>query len=395
MQKPLGIALDIGTTTISGKLIDLDLKKGLSSFSCLNEQVTFGADIISRIKLSLKKPKGLEKLHKKIISSINYVIKNLLTLAGDDKSDITLIACAGNTAIYHFVLNLSLKKLTQVPYEPKYKAFVKQSAHDLGIDVEPGTELDFLPNIGGFAGSDSIAVILASRIDKSPLPVLAVDIGTNGEIIFGSNDRIYVASTAAGPAFEGWHLACGMRAVEGAIESIEDKKGELSLSIIGNIEPKGIAGSAFVDITAILLKRGLIDKTGRMKKDFVISSKGKKIFISKNDIRQIQLAKAAFSAGISSLRRLYKNDLLKFIITGNFGTYLNKDNAKNIGIIPPDIEAEKIEFLKDGALSGVEVFIKDREAVMGRIDNILQKTEHIVLARDKNFQKEFIRAISF
>ena len=376
MRKRLGVTLDIGTTTIQGKLIDLDEKSDLSYFSSLNEQLAHGHDIISRLKFCLEKANGLEKLQRSVVSSINVVIKNLL-------------------ALYHFTLSLSPERLAKPPYEPEYKEFAKREATTLGIEVGRGCDFIFLPNIGGFVGSDAIAVILASGIDRSDSPMLAIDLGTNGEIVFGSKDKMWTASTAAGPAFEGWHISCGMRAVKGAIEAIEDRDGRLDLKVIGGVEPKGISGSGIVDIAAILLKRAQIDKSGSMKGEFVVYDRKKRISLSQDDIRQIQLAKAAFSTGIDFLRRLSKQDIAKLVITGNFGRSLNKFNAKTIGIIPPDIDLDKVEILENGALKGAEIFINEKEASISRVEEILQKTEHVPLNQGEHFQREFIKALQF
>jgi len=395
LQKRLGIALDLGTTTVKGRLIDLQERKYLSYFSCLNEQLTQGHDVISRIKLALEKPEGLERLNKRIISSINFVVENLLSRAKRQRRDISLIVCVGNCALYHFTLFLSPKNLMTPPYEPAYKDFASRKAATLGIKTDKECEFIFLPNIGGFVGSDAIAVILAGELDRFDSPVLAVDIGTNGEIMLGSKERIFAASTAAGPAFEGWHISCGMRPVEGAIESIKDKDGELSLKVIGDVGPKGVSGSGLIDIVGILLRRGAIDKSGALKGEFVICNRPKRIFLSQGDIRQVQLAKAAFRAGMKSLARLSDKKVTKLVITGNFGKSIDKENAKTIGIIPEDIDTRNVEVLEDGALKGAETFLCDRDAVMPRVKGILEKAEHIPLGQDSTFKREFIESMKF
>ena len=395
MQKRLGVALDIGTTTVQGKLIDLKDKRELAYFSSLNEQLPHGHDIISRIKFCLEKPGGLEKLRDNAISSINFIIKNLLSIAKEDKEDVFFITAVGNTALYHFTLSLSPEKLMKPPYDPEYKNLVNKKAGELGIEVNQDCEFNFLPNIAGFVGSDAIAVMLAADIDISGSLILTVDLGTNGEIILGSKDKIFVTSTAAGPAFEGWHVTCGMRAVAGAIESVEEKNGRLDLKVIGGGVPKGISGSGLVDIIAVLLKRGYIDRSGSIKKEFVLYQEDKKISVSQNDVREIQLAKAAFSVGVDHLRRLSDKDVSKLVITGNFGRNLNKENAMAVGIIPKDIGLDKTEFLESGALRGAEMFVANKWATASRIKDILNKTEHVRLNLNKDFQKEFVEAMRF
>jgi uncharacterized 2Fe-2S/4Fe-4S cluster protein (DUF4445 family) len=395
LQKRLGVALDIGTTTVQGKLIDLKDKRELAYFSSLNEQLPHGHDIISRIKFCLEKPSGLEKLHGNAISSINFIIKNLLSIAKEDKEDVFFITAVGNAALYHFTLLLSPEKLVKPPYDAEHKNLVSKRARDLGIEANQDCEFNFLPNIAGFVGSDAIAVILASDIDMSGSPLLAVDLGTNGEIILGSKDKIFVTSTAAGPAFEGWHVTCGMRAVEGAIEAVEEKNGRLDLKVIGDGAPKGISGSGLIDIIAVLLKRGYIDRSGNMKEEFILCQEDKKISISQNDVREIQLAKAAFSVGIDHLRGLSDKEVSKLVITGNFGRSLNRENAMAVGIIPKDIGLDKTELLEGGALRGAEMFVANKWATASRIKDILNKTEHVHLNLNKDFQREFVEAMKF
>ncbi len=394
MRKKLGVALDIGTTTVQGKLVDLKTKKELSSFSSLNEQLLHGHDIISRLRFCDQKPNGLERLHKDVISSINFIIENLVSTSREDLEDIDSIVCVGNAALYHFTLFLSPESLIKPPYEPEFKELVNKKANCLGVNSKRECDLCFLPNLGGFVGSDAIAVILAANIDKSSEPILAVDLGTNGEIILGSRDRILVASTAAGPAFEGWHVSCGMRAVDGAIERVKEEKGELKLSVIGEGEPKGFSGSGLIDIIAILLGRGYIRKSGKMEKDFIVRD-NPKISLSCDDVRQVQLAKAAFGAGIERISEVFGKKVSKVVLTGNFGKSLDKKNAKTLGIIPRDIESRKITFLPDGALKGSEIFLAKRKAATTRIKSILKKTEHVSIGQDEGFLRSFVEAMRF
>ncbi len=388
MQRPFAIALDIGTTTIQASLIDCNDKSTKAEFACLNEQLSLGHDIITRINLSLKSRDGLDKLQKKLSSSINYIIDNLITIAGIAKQDISLIAAVGNTAMYYFLLSLPVDDLAVPPYEPKEKGFVEKRAKEIGIDASEECSFVFLPNIGGFVGSDALGVILASGMDLSD----CIDIGTNGEILLGNRDHIYAASSAAGPAFEGWHTSCGMRAVNGAIEKIKD---DLSFNVIGGIEPQGICGSALVDITAILLNKSIINASGAIKEDFMIHKGEQNIYISGEDVRQVQLAKATFSAGFKLLKKRSRQDISRFIITGNFGAYLNKKNARRVGIVPEYVLPDKIEVLESGALRGVELFVRDRGAVTTRIEAILRIAKHVSLGQETDFKKLYVESLKF
>jgi len=204
-----------------------------------------------------------------------------------------------------------------------------------------------------------------------------------------------VASTAAGPAFEGWHISCGMRAVKGAVESAEEVGGKIKLKVIGDTPPEGIAGSGLIDIISILVQEGRINKAGVLKnKRFIISNKPKRIVLTQKDVREVQLAKAALSVGIKFLRQRCRHSVDKFYLTGSFGTYLNKDNARRIGLIPSDIEPGRIEFLNRGALSGAEMVLLNPN-LEKKIGKILKNTEHISLTENRKFQSEFASAMYF
>jgi len=390
-----GVAFDIGTTTVSGSLLELEKGTKKKRFSCLNNQISYGHDIISRINYALYKTNGPQKLQNSVISSVNFVLNELINNSGIAPKEVTRIVVVCNSVMYHFLLSLPVRSFITPPYSPYKTEKVEVKAIELGINNLPEAKVEILPNIAGFIGSDAIAVILATGLHKSKEHVLAMDIGTNGEIILGSEEEIWVSSTAAGPAFESWHISGGMRAGEGAVESIKDIDGKIHLSVIGSEEPKGISGSGLIDITAILLKRGEIDKTGRLKnKEFIVYDGPEKISLNQTDIREIQLAKAAFSVGTRFLRDKKKSEVSKFFITGTFGSYINKDNARLIGLIPRDIEKDRIEFLSEGALIGAEMFLTKKDLERD-ITDILTKTKHVSLAEDNTFQKEFAEAMHF
>lgn len=390
-----GIAIDIGTTTISASLLNLATGEVKRRFSSLNGQLSYGHDVISRINHALHKKNGLKRMTKSLVASLNYALENLIGKAGIGADNIACILAVGNSAMYHFLFSLPVDSFIVPPYKPFKTEEIETEASELGIEAAGKARFKMLPNIAGFIGSDAVSVILAAGIYKSEECVLAMDIGTNGEITLGSSDGISVVSTSAGPAFESWHISCGMRPVAGAIEQAEEIDGEIKLSVIGDVEPKGISGSGLIDLISILLRRGLIDKSGKLKgKKFVVCDNSTKIVITQKDIRETQLAKAAISVGTKFLRRKSEKGISKAFITGTFGNYINKENAREIGLVPDDIELDKIDFLRDGALTGAEMILRD-PALEKDIEEILAKTEHVSLTEDKDFREEFASALHF
>ncbi len=356
-KRSLGTAIDIGTSDIKGALIDIPSKKELARTSVPNEQRSFGPDVITRLHFATINKKGLGELNKRIISAINKLLARLAKEAAVDKSDIKKIVAVGNSAMYHLVLMLKADSLARAPFRPLSKRMRVKNAYKMGIDVAKNATLKLLPNVGGFVGSDTLASILSSGIYKDKKYSILMDIGTNGEIVIGSKKRILVSSCACGPAFES-----------------------------GRIRP----GSRAIDLISALLNRGAIDKTGRL-------AAGETMDLRQQDVREIQVAKAALRAGIEILRSklaLDIKDIHKLYITGRFGVRINIKNAKNIGLIPSGIADERIVFLKDGALSGAKRVLLDLAAEK-EIHRISAKCEHIELHRDKDFHDIFAAAMGF
>lgn len=392
-----GAALDIGTTEIKGSLLDMKSKKELASGSVPNEQRGFGQDVITRLQFAVGRKEGLQELNKRTISAINKLLDKLAQKGSVDKKEIKKIVAVGNSVMYHIVLMIDPATLAQAPFLPAETKMQERSAAGMGIDAS-GT-FKFLPNISGFVGSDTLAVILAAEIYKYSRYSLIMDIGTNGEIAMGSKDKILVASCASGPAFEGRHIRSGMPAGKGAIVGIKEAEGGLWLAVVGNGEPKGVAGSGLIDLLSMLIDKKVIDKTGRMaQKEFVMYKKaGKKISLTQEDIRQAQVAKAALSAGVEILRRkldLAVKDINALYVTGSFGVGIDAHSAKRIGLIPAGIPDKKIYFLEEGALAGAKKVLL-RPKAEKEIGAVLSKCEHVELHKDKDFQDIFAAAMGF
>jgi len=365
-MKELTLILDIGTTTIKALLLDKANRKELCSGFVLNEQVKFGEDIITRIDFSFKNFKNADELKSAALKSINELIGKLIEKVRYKSSDVKEAVIVCNTAMHHLFLGLSVEPLVRPPYKTLQKSKMTMEARALGINIFADAPVTILPNIGGFVGSDAIAFIIASGIYKSSSIKLAIDIGTNGEVILGSSDKILVTSTAAGPAFEGRYISCGMPAIKGAIEKVNILRNDsVKLSVIGNVAPKGICGSGLIDAVVGMLKLGFIDNTGKMKEpNFVLYKKGDvKISITQGDIRKMQLAKAAIYAGIKVLMKqlnIDESQIHRALITGSFGNSINSENAISVGLIPK-VSPSKVKFIKDAPIKGAIRYILSKK----------------------------------
>jgi len=389
-MKDLVAVLDIGTTTIKGLLLDKSSGKNITTGFVLNEQVKFGEDVISRIGYSIKDPKNADILQAVIIRSINKLIKKLVYSTPFKTGDINEIFAVCNTAMYFLLLGLSAECLINPPYKTALqKTETVLTSKELGLKIFSKGSLTILPNIGGFVGSDAIAFIIASGIYKNKNMQLGVDIGTNDEIILGSANKIMVTSTAAGPAFEGRYISCGMPAIEGAIEKVYIQKNKnVKISVVGNAQPKGICGSGLIDAVAQMFLNGFVDRTGKMQQERfeLFKGKSKSIYITQEDIRKLQLAKAAIYAGIKVLTRqldIEITDIKNIFITGSFGNSLNVKSAILTGLIPK-INADKITVLKDAPLAGVKMYVLSKD-IQKQLTSILSVIKRAPLTRKDFF----------
>jgi len=392
-----GIALDIGTTNISGALVDLDEKEIVLSLDRPNEQAIYGDDVISRLKFATKE-NGINELNKKLVTSIDSVIKTLISRAEVTPSRITRILAVGNAAMYHLIFLLPVNTLARAPFSPFETQLVRKKAKDVGLRDLKGCEFVFLPTIGGFVGSDTIGVISALDMHKQEGLKLAVDLGTNGEVILGNRKKILVTSTAAGPAFEGWHISCGMRPVPGAIVYFEMKNGKTTLKTIKDLPPRGIASSGLIKIVNTLIEGSYIDGTGRLTgEEFSIyKDDERKICVNQKDIREIQLAKSAIQTAITFLMINYgigHDDIGEVIITGKFGGSLNKEDLIKIGIVPYELKEKSFTFMENLALKGACLFLTEDR--MNEIDAVLKIARHIELHKERTFQEEFAKGMHF
>ncbi len=421
-ESNFGIAFDIGTTTIVGYLINLSDGKIYSIDSKLNPQTTLGEDVITRITYVKDVKEGLEKLNSLVLEALNEIVRKNCVKAKIDSSKIYESTVVGNSVMHHLFLKIDPTHIGVSPYVPAVQRGLNFSAKDLNLNINPSGNVFVLPTIAGFVGADTVGVILASEIEKEKELTLIIDIGTNGEIVVGNQNFLATGSCAAGSALEGAHINDGMRAAAGSIDSIKINPKDLNVSYttIKDKKPIGICGSGLIDCVAEMLKAKILTRSGNFNKElvnnhqfinndkekkFIIVNKNdtaseKDIVLSQNDIRQIQMAKAAFYAGARIILK-YKNfvtsepehNIKQIFLAGAFGTYINKDNAKFIGMIP-DIDSNKIYQIGNAAGTGAQYCLLNQN-YRKKAHELLNKVQYVEIAIKKEFQKEYAEAMYF
>ncbi|ADG83451.1 ASKHA domain-containing protein [Thermincola potens] len=419
----LGMAFDIGTTTIVGYLLDLYSGKELSVVSTLNPQTKYGADVISRVNFAGREEQGLNKLHTAVVEALNKLIGEAAEKAGISRNHIYGVSIAANTCMHHLFLGISPQSIAVSPYVPAVSEPVVAKAAELRIDINPAGKIFVLPNIAGFVGADTAAVLLAVELDRSEDVKLVIDIGTNGEIALGSKEKMVACSAAAGPAFEGAQISSGMRGAVGAIDHVffRDK---LDYTVIGGVSPLGICGSALLDVIAGLVELGIIDKRGRLLsydkltnpaakvyKDHLVqyedqpafmlvdaeqTGHGRPIMVTQNDIRQLQLAKGAMAAGVQVLMDtlgIRVSDIKEVLLAGAFGNYLNPHSACVIGLIPPELES-KIKTIGNAAGTGAKLALLSASEYR-RAAEIAGKVNFVELGSYPKFNSIFAQSTYF
>lgn len=410
-----GVALDIGTTSVAACLVDLYEGKLLAKASSGNAQMKYGADVIHRIIYATKN-NGLEKLtHAIIHETINPLLKKMYQDAGVDKNEVTAFVAAGNTTMSHLLLGIYPDYLRREPYIPTFSGAPFIKASELELEANPETFLYILPSIASYVGGDITAGVLASGIWASEENILLIDLGTNGEIVFGNKDFLVTCACSAGPAFEGGEISCGMRAAGGAIERIEiDNNSYIpKFTIIHNEKPKGICGSGIIDLIAEMLKTGLVDRRGKINRDlntdrirfdeynigeYVVAFKDEwgieeDITITEIDIDNFIKAKAAVYSGIATLLDSLGMDfdmINKIYIAGGIGSSLSIDKAIEIGLFP-DIEFDKFMHIGNSSLMGCYLTLMSEDA-RRKMEEFSKEMTYIELSVYPGYMDEFISA---
>ena len=410
----LGIAVDIGTTTVVAVLVDLASGKELESYSCLNSQKICGQDVITRIHYSDENLDGLKYLQNLILDDLRNLINKLLE--NYDAQDVKAVTVAGNTTMIHLFAGVNPHSLSAAPYKPMFDGALKLSAKDLNLN-NLDCEVYCLPAVAAYVGGDITAGVLACGIDEMSGKVLFIDIGTNGEMILANNSpsgvedvkslNLFACSCAAGPALEGMNITCGLRASDGAIDDVSIINNKIKFSTINNATPRGICGSGLLALIAELRSHKIINSSGRFNNHELVSldSENKKrvvldaehdIYLSQKDIRQVQLAKGAILSGVVTMLKaadLKPEELDKVIIAGQFGAHLKAESITGAGLIPDSL-TQKIIYAGNTSISGAEICLLS-QTQRGQCENFTSKINYIELSTLEGFDKIFIESLKF
>jgi uncharacterized 2Fe-2S/4Fe-4S cluster protein (DUF4445 family) len=407
-----GAAVDIGTTTLVVALIDLRDGRELAVTSGLNPQARHAQDVLSRIKLG-SQPEGLQLLHGELIAELNRLIAEAAAEAQVPIQNIYEAVFSGNTTMLHLATGTNPASLGKYPYTPARPCGESLRAAEVGLAIAPDGQVYLPPIMSAYVGADITSGILAAKLAALRGVTLFVDIGTNGEMVLAVNGELTATSTAAGPAFEGMNIACGMRASRGAIELVSLAGDRVEIKTIANAAPVGLCGSGLLDAVGELAAHGVVDKNGRFRvngalpdrpwKDRVGLLDGKPVFhiadpvyLSQKDVRQVQLAKAAVRAGIEIMLRangLTAAQVDRVLIAGSFGFHLRTASLIHLGLLPREF-ADRVEFVGNTSKTGARAFLLDRR-LRDELKQLVRRVRVLELANDPAFEKTFIQALSF
>jgi uncharacterized 2Fe-2S/4Fe-4S cluster protein (DUF4445 family) len=381
----VGIAIDLGTTTLVAQAVDLATAEVLAVETALNPQAAHGADVMSRIEFALTG--GQAELGTAIRAALGDLISRL-----PRRGEVRHVMLAGNTAMHHLFCGIDVAPLAAVPFQPVNDGEQSFAPPALGWDLPEQAAVRFLPCLGGFVGSDILTGIIATAIDEGAELRALIDLGTNGEIVLGNRERMLCASTAAGPAFEAGRIRMGMRAAAGAITHVALRNGSLECRTIGDAPPRGICGSGLVDAVAAGLQSGAIQPNGRVKGELKLREP---VSITQSDIRELQLAKGAIAAGLRILADRWGatlDDIDAVYLAGAFGNYVNVESARQIGLL--EVPGGKVVPAGNTSLRGIKMALLRPSRRAERLAAILQHTEHVGLAEDPRFQDTFLDCLS-
>jgi uncharacterized 2Fe-2S/4Fe-4S cluster protein (DUF4445 family) len=397
-DNPHGVAIDLGTTTLVFYLVNLTSGSLIETLTLLNPQSIFGADVISRIQYVSTAPSALTELHTSICSAINSQLCRFIRFLTISTHDIVKITVAGNNTMLHLLMGEDPSSMGQAPYVPKFTGIQKQTGLGLRLYCHPRAEITLLPSVSAYVGADIVAGISSIRPMEQYRRYLFMDLGTNGELALVTPETIWCCATAAGPAFEGANISCGMGSVRGAITHYSNR----GFQTIGDEMPCGLCGSGLVDVLAYMIEYGLVDSSGFIENEFEIVSQNqsgtkKALTITQADIREVQLAKSAIATGINILLKhanLGFEDIDVLFLAGGFGNYLNVESAMKIGLISARMK-NKVILLGNTAGTGALLFLRSETFETKILNEILQRTKHVELSGDDDFAIEFAMNMSF
>jgi len=413
-KRIFGYAVDIGTTKLAGYLLDLTTGEVVAVGSALNPQIPYGEDVIARIAYAIKDQDAQEQLQELVVTGLNQILKDLLEKSDVSSDEVYETTIVGNTAMHHLFLDICPKGLASSPYAPAIRNGFNVDPETVGLKISRQGKIYVLPVVAGFVGADAVAVALATEVYKKTALNLVLDIGTNTEILLGNKDQLMACSCASGPAFEGARIKHGMRAASGAIEKvrIDPVTFDVQYQTIDKVKPCGICGSGMVDLTAELLKAGIINVMGafnsninssrlRFKDElqFIVAysketSTGQDITITQKDIREIQSAKAAIHTGALTLMRhqnVAEKDIDTVLIAGAFGSYIDPTNARVIGMYP-EIELKKVKVVGNAAGTGARMALISKK-IRNQAEAVSRSIKYVELATESSFQADFCNSL--
>jgi uncharacterized 2Fe-2S/4Fe-4S cluster protein (DUF4445 family) len=390
-----GLAVDLGTTAVVAELVDLRTGKIVDRAAAVNAQNAYGADVVSRITFAFENSDNLQRLRTAAVQLINDMVGTLCRRSGVPRHLVYDSVIAGNAAMNHILCGVAVDSMALAPFHAVFSSLPPLPASEIGLALHPRARVYISPNIKSFVGGDITAGLVASEFAASPGTGLFIDLGTNGEIVLKKGGEFVTTSTAAGPAFEGMNISCGMLAVPGAIHGAE-WDGVFKFRTIDDLPPQGICGTGLIDVLAAAVANGLVGREGRIVGPERRLQLTDRIALTQQDIRDIQLAVAAIRSGIELMLREFRLDvrsLDRILVAGAFGSSLDIANTKAIGLLP-DVPAEKIAFVGNASLAGARLLLVSRPA-RTVAETLAAKVAHVSLATRPDFQDEFVRALAF
>ncbi|MDU5223992.1 ferredoxin [Finegoldia magna] len=404
-----GICVDIGTTTVCMNLVDLKTGDIIAKNSALNAQTKYGLDVLTRITFEFENENAAKILQHSIVSSMNKLIDKMIVESKIDRKDIKEVDIAANTTMIHMLLGVDARSLGKFPYKPVFTEAKSVMCEDIGLNLD--AKLYTLPNVSAYIGADIVAGAYVTDM-RNRENTLFIDIGTNGEIVLKTNDKLYCCSCAAGPALEGMNIKCGMRAEQGAIEDVLIDGSNVKLQTIGDKPAKGICGSGILAVISEIVRNKIVNKRGRIidpnsvddfRKDLVRIVDNKRevmmtdeLVITQSDIRQVQLAKGAILSGFIKLldeEGLDISDLNECIVAGQFGSHLKPSSIVGVGILPYEIES-KISYVGNSSLIGAYMCLMN-DKIKEEMSVLAEDMNYIELSMTKDYEKIFAKAMEF
>ncbi|MPZ60378.1 MAG: DUF4445 domain-containing protein [Propionibacteriales bacterium] len=418
------IAFDLGTTTVVATLLDITTGTPVAVQSMLNKQQPYGGDVITRISATMIDPATMGRLTEHAHATLDELARAVCEEGGVDPSDVYEVAVAGNATMTALALGVDPQPLGVAPFVLSSARVPTLLASDLGVRVHPAARATAMPALGAYVGGDIVAGMLATGMDRDKRLRLFVDVGTNCEIVLSDGDRILATAAPAGPAFEGGSIRCGMRAATGAIESVRLTDDHVALQVIGDVEPKGVCGSALVDVVAELVRVGLLDGTGRFlpeeaayeiapkfadrlrkigeERVFVLhqptgsGDPAESVYLSQRDVRELQFAKAAIATGWSILTEdlgIDPADIQQVLLAGSFGSYLSPASAVRIGLVPK-LPILRIVSAGNVAGEGAKMVLLSLRERAGA-DTLLEEVNYVELSDRPDFNDRFVDQLAF